>query len=85
MKRLLFAGLVALMLVPVSARAEVLLPAIIDVLVDGGNNYAWQKVELPGTVCGNGSQYKFWIRKTELAQPADAVRRWRRVLGLRHL
>ena len=28
--------------------------------VDGGNNYNWQRVELPGTVCGNGSQYKFW-------------------------
>ncbi|HJL17512.1 MAG TPA: pectin acetylesterase-family hydrolase [Sandaracinaceae bacterium LLY-WYZ-13_1] len=21
----------------------------------------WLKVELPGTVCGNGSQYKFWV------------------------
>ncbi len=21
----------------------------------------WEKVELPGTVCGNGSQYKFWV------------------------
>src|SRR5205085_1078522 len=21
----------------------------------------WQKVELPGTVCGNGSQYKFFV------------------------
>jgi hypothetical protein len=64
MKRLLFAGLVALMLVPAAARAEVLLPGIVSVLVDGGNNYAWQKVELPGTVCGNGSQYKFFIRRT---------------------
>lgn len=33
---------------------------LVDVLVDGGNNYAWQKVALPGTVCGDGSQYKFW-------------------------
>ncbi|WP_224364540.1 pectin acetylesterase-family hydrolase [Hyalangium versicolor] len=64
MKRLLLPGLLALMLSPSVSRAEVLLPAIIDVLVDGGNNYAWQKVALPGTVCGNGSQYKFWIRKT---------------------
>ena len=22
---------------------------------------AWEKVELPGTVCGNDSQYKFWV------------------------
>ncbi len=64
MKRLLLPGLLALMLSPGMSRGEVLLPAIVDVLVDGGNNYAWQKVELPGTKCGNGSQYKFFIRKT---------------------
>lgn len=29
--------------------------------VDGGNAYPWERVELPGTVCGNGSQYKFWF------------------------
>ena len=33
----------------------------IEDVVDGGNNYAWQRVELPGTMCGNGSQYKFWV------------------------
>jgi len=25
----------------------------------------WQKVELPGTVCGNGSQYKFWVNYSD--------------------
>lgn len=32
----------------------------IEDIVDGGNNYAWQLVELPGTICSNGSQYRFW-------------------------
>lgn len=32
----------------------------IEDVVDGGNNYNWQRVELPGTVCSDGSQYKFW-------------------------
>jgi len=32
----------------------------IEDIVDGGNDYAWQRVEIPGTLCGNGSQYKFW-------------------------
>ena len=32
----------------------------IEDVVDGGNNYNWQRVELPGTVCSNGSQYRFW-------------------------
>src|SRR5205085_3207594 len=36
------------------------LDLIVDLVVDGGNTYNWQKVALPGTVCGNGSQYKFW-------------------------
>jgi hypothetical protein len=49
--------------------ASVLLPAssafaqlelFVDLLVDGGNNYNWQRVALPGSICGNGSQYKFW-------------------------
>ena len=29
-------------------------------IVDGGNTYNWQLVELPGTVCSDGSQYRFW-------------------------
>ena len=33
----------------------------IEDVVDGGNTYAWQQVELPGTVCGNGSQYRFYV------------------------
>lgn len=32
----------------------------IEDVVDGGNNYAWQRVELPGAICSNGSQYRFW-------------------------
>jgi hypothetical protein len=47
-----------------SARAEELLDIIVNVLVDGGNDYDWQKVELPGSVCGNGSQYKFFVHRT---------------------
>lgn len=34
---------------------------LLDVLVDGGNDFDWEQVELPGTVCGNGSQYKFYV------------------------
>ena len=33
----------------------------IEDVVDGGNNYAWQEVNLPGTMCGNGSQYRFYV------------------------
>ncbi|MFN8642519.1 MAG: pectin acetylesterase-family hydrolase [Candidatus Binatia bacterium] len=32
----------------------------IEDVVDGGNTYAWTKVEVPGTICSNGSQYRFW-------------------------
>jgi hypothetical protein len=64
MKRHVLLGLLALALLPGAARGEVLLPAIIDLVVDGGNTYPWQKVELPGTKCGNGSQYKFFVHKT---------------------
>jgi hypothetical protein len=32
----------------------------IEDVVDGGNTYAWQRVELPNTFCSNGSQYRFW-------------------------
>ena len=32
----------------------------IEDVVDGGNTYPWVKVELPGTMCGDGSQYRFW-------------------------
>jgi hypothetical protein len=50
---------------PATAQAEVIVSGIVDVLVDGGNNYSWQKVELPGTKCGNGSQYKFFIHRSD--------------------
>jgi hypothetical protein len=33
----------------------------IEDVVDGGNTYAWQQIELPGTVCGDGSQYRFYV------------------------
>lgn len=64
MKRHVLLGLTTLALTaaaPKSARAEVILDTIIDVLVDGGNDYNWQKVALPGAVCGNGSPYKFFV------------------------
>src|SRR5512134_4071914 len=32
----------------------------IEDIVDGGNTYNWQRVELPGTICSDGSQYRFW-------------------------
>jgi hypothetical protein len=32
----------------------------IEDVVDGGNEYPWQLVEVPGTICSNGSQYRFW-------------------------
>src|SRR5688500_3760751 len=64
MKRLLLACLMAAALVPGAARAEVIVSSIVSVLVDGGNDYNWQKVELPGTKCGNDSQYKFWVHRT---------------------
>jgi len=47
-----------------AARGDVLTDLIVSVLVDGGNSYAWQKVALPGAVCGNGSQYKFFVNRT---------------------
>jgi len=32
----------------------------IEDVVDGGNTYPWVRVELPGTICSDGSQYRFW-------------------------
>lgn len=46
----------ALSMVPLGAALGV---GIEDV-VDGGNTYAWTKVEIPGTICSDGSQYRFW-------------------------
>ncbi|MBP1690393.1 MAG: hypothetical protein H6Q34_966, partial [Deltaproteobacteria bacterium] len=47
------------------AMAALMLPSAanaigIEDIVDGGNTYNWQLVELPGAVCSNGSQYRFW-------------------------
>lgn len=33
----------------------------IEDVVDGGNNFAWERVEIPGAKCSDGSQYKFWV------------------------
>jgi hypothetical protein len=33
----------------------------IEDVVDGGNTYAWQEIKLANTMCGNGSQYKFYV------------------------
>jgi hypothetical protein len=33
----------------------------IEDFVNGGNNFAWERVEIPGTKCSDGSQYKFWV------------------------
>ena len=38
---------------------------ILELIVDGGNDYAWERVEVPGTVCGNNSQYRFFVRTTD--------------------
>ncbi|RKH10926.1 hypothetical protein D7Y13_19910 [Corallococcus praedator] len=64
MRSFLWMSLLALAAPVSSARAEVLVEGIVDVLVDGGNTYNWQKVTLPGTKCGNGSQYKFFVHRT---------------------
>jgi hypothetical protein len=42
-------------LVPTAARA-----IGIEDIVDGGNDYNWQLAEVPGTMCSDGSQYRFW-------------------------
>jgi hypothetical protein len=63
-KRALSTSALAVTLLPGAARAETLLETIIGVIVDGGNSYTWERVELPGTYCGNGSQYKFFMRRT---------------------
>jgi hypothetical protein len=64
MTRRVLIGFLALLSISGTARAEVILETIVDILVDGGNDYAWERVELPGTVCGNGSQYKFYVHDT---------------------
>ena len=51
-------GLVALALVASLPRVGRAIG--IEDVVDGGNTYPWVRVELPGTMCSNGSQYRFW-------------------------
>ncbi|MEZ4238016.1 MAG: hypothetical protein R3F59_18100 [Myxococcota bacterium] len=43
---------------PTAAHAQ---EELVDILVDGGNDYDWQEVALPGPVCGDGSQYKVYV------------------------
>lgn len=64
MKKLGLLALSASLVAPATASAQSLVEGIVDVLVNGGNSYNWERVELPGTLCGNGSQYKFFIRRT---------------------
>jgi hypothetical protein len=64
MKRYALLALLLGISLPRDVAGETLLGGILDVMVDGGNNYAWQRVALPGTKCGNGSQYKFFVRRT---------------------
>ena len=53
------AGLVSALLVATAFAGRASAIGIEDI-VDGGNTYAWQRVELPNTYCSNGSQYRFW-------------------------
>jgi hypothetical protein len=64
MKRVLACLIVATVALPRSAGAETLLEGLVGLLVNGGNTYHWERVALPGTQCGNGSQYKFFARRT---------------------
>ncbi len=64
MKRSALIAVTLALALPQQAAGEVLLEGLLDIIVDGGNNYNWQRVALPGTRCGNGSQYKFFIRRT---------------------
>lgn len=64
MNRFVLIAVLSAVAVPRAAEAQTIVDIIVDVIVDGGNNYAWERVALPGTQCGNGSQYKFFIRRT---------------------
>jgi hypothetical protein len=60
MRRILSGSAFMLMLLPQAAFGQ----SLIDIIVDGGNNYNWEMVSLPNTYCGNGSNYKFFLRRT---------------------
>src|SRR5436190_14428072 len=64
MKRFLLFALLLAFSLPRDVSGETLLEGLLNVIVDGGNNYAWERVALPGATCGNGSQYKFFVHKT---------------------
>lgn len=64
MRRVVVCIVVLGVALPARARGETLAEGLFELLVDGGNNYHWEKVALPGTQCGNGSQYKFFVRRT---------------------
>lgn len=61
MQRWAFSCAMGLLVVAGSARGQGVTEAIVDALVDGGNSFAWRQVELPGTKCGDGSQYRFYF------------------------
>src|SRR5262245_58389991 len=64
MKRFVLCAMLTAAALPRSAEAETVLDVILNVIVDGGNTYPWERVTLPGTRCGNGSQYKFFVHAT---------------------
>jgi len=64
MKRVVMCIVVLALALPARAHAETLLEGLVNLLVDGGNNFNWERVALPGAKCGNGSQYKFFARRT---------------------
>jgi hypothetical protein len=64
MKRFVMCIIVLALALPARAHAETLLEGLVNLLVDGGNNFNWERVALPGAKCGNGSQYKFFARRT---------------------
>ena len=64
MKRVLMCLTAVALAAPTHAKAESIVETVVNVLVDGGNSYNWEKVALPGAVCGNGSQYKFFAHRT---------------------
>lgn len=54
-------GLVAAAALAIAGPAGTATAIGIEDVVDGGNDYTWEQIELPGTLCGNGSQYKFYV------------------------
>jgi Pectinacetylesterase len=60
MRRFVSGAVLVVALTASSVQADGITDAIVDILVDGGNAYPWREVTLPGTVCGNGSQYRFY-------------------------